>query len=628
MKKLLLGVCSLAFVSCLSVGVALSAPVEVAEAEEPSIFTETKIQISNNTDKMLVVTGITDVSVVYEVGYKINGATYVAGEGETAETYKYYQGLTLGGVTKTASQFIDGAEGLLIWEVNYNPTVTYSVVPYAYVGTLQGDQLIAPENPVATLGNEKANFNVMSVKFVDEEGEEIETVSVNYGATVGEITAPEKDGYTFKGWYVDGVEYNFETKVTSDMEITAVYTAPANYTVRVMAAQYAKEDISGGYRILGAKTYVDKTSEYASVFGLDENGQAKAMVDSTVDLTSAIAALKGAKLNATDSNVSGIVAEDGSLELTVYLDFDEEVLGFKLSDVTLGVWQLETLTFTLKYFDGVCGMAIESPLTGGWGKQVEIKFSELVVNDYATIKLNYYELDPTNPKAYIYDGEGTEGAENSITAKTMVNSYGKYAIDLVALATADTISGVKIKIGKSNTASWSCFITGIEKKAYLKENVTYSVANGNIMDIATPIGGVELSTATQTFGDYGRMEALYYNYSGADVTGDHQIGIIFNLNVKVSDYERITIVYWCLNNHNTTDGYTGNGNNTNFWLNGVAYPDDYAGSRGGGVQTVDLIQLAKDKNKSTISTFELQINAKNPTPSGTLYIAYIEFVLA
>lgn len=620
MKKILLGICSLAFVSCLTAGVALNAPVEVANAET-SIFTETKVQVSNEGNKMLVVTGITDVDVVYELGYKVNGQAYVAGAGETAETTKYYESLTLGSVTKTASEFIAGAEGLLIWEIAYDNTQSYSVQPYALVGEKQGDVLVAPEVEVPTYGTAKENFNVFTVTFVDEDGEEIDAVEVNYGATVNSITAPEKENYSFDGWYLNGAKYDFTSKVTSDLTLTAKYKAPAKYTVEVKVAEYAKEDISGGYRVLGTKTYVDKTSEYASVFGLDENGQSQGEVDSFVDLTSKIDTLKGAKLNKTASTVNGVIAEDGSLTLTVCLDFDEEELGFKLSDVTLGIWQLESVTFTLKYFDGVCGLAIDCPLTGGWGKQIEIKFDELVVNDYSTVKLNYYEYSPKNPSVYIFDGEGTLGEEKKITEKTMVNDYGKYVIDFMSLATTDTITGVKIKIGRSNTDSWNCFIPAIEKKAYLKENVTYSVANGNIMDIATPLNGVELTTKSYNFDTFSdEKEALYYNYSGEEIIGDHKLGIIFDINVKVSDYKSIKIVYRAFN---------ANGNGTAFWMNGTAYPDNYLGSAGGYFQTIDLIALANSKGMTTISTFELQVSAsKVAMTTAELYIASIVFELA
>lgn len=608
MKKILLGICSLAFVSCLSAGVALNAPVEVANAET-SIFTETKVQVSNEGNKMLVVTGITDVSVVYELGYKVNGQTYVAGEGETAETTKYYESLTLGSVTKKASEFIAGAEGLLIWEIAYDNTQAYSVQPYALVGELQGGVLIAPEVEVPTYGTAKENFNVFTVTFVDEDGAEIDAVEVNYGATVSSITAPTKENYSFDGWYLNGAKYDFKSKVTSDLTLTAKYKAPAKYTVEVLAAQYQGKSSQGV--LSDTLDYVDKTSEYASVFGLDENGQAQGEVGSFVDLGPKIDALKGAKLNKTDSLVSGVIAEDGSLTLTVCLDFDEEALGFDVKDITLGYLEASP-KFSLKYMNGECGLAIDVDTINN-GRFFYINFDEITLADYSSISFRYYEKSPISQTK-------VSSKDTVLVWATAPTDYVTKTIDLLQMFSGQTsLSQIDlITLGKSEK---HIFIPAIEKKAYLKENVTYSVANGNIMDIATPLNGVELTTTSYNFETFSDEKvALYYNYSGEEIIGDHKLGIIFDINVKVSDYKSIKIVYRAFN---------ANGNGTAFWMNGTAYPDNYLGSRGGYFQTVDLIELANSKGMTIISTFELQVSAsKVSMTTAQLYIASIVFELA
>ena len=136
MKKLMIGVLSLACLSCMAVAVTMQANrVSADEQVGTSIFTETKCQISKSGDRMLMVTGITDVSKIYEMGYEISGG-YQVQEGDVAETNMYYESLTLGGSTKTASEFIEGAEGLLIWEIDYNCDYTYTVQAYAYEGVL------------------------------------------------------------------------------------------------------------------------------------------------------------------------------------------------------------------------------------------------------------------------------------------------------------------------------------------------------------------------------------------------------------------------------------------------------------------------------------------------------------
>ena len=130
MKKLLLAILSLTFCFCLALSMPFSASANEQNAE---IFTETKVQISTNGDKMLVVTGIKDVSLIYQLGYEINGTDYVGVGGDIAETNKYYEGLTLGEVTKSASEMFDGAVGLLVWEIAYDSSLSYDIVPYAYL---------------------------------------------------------------------------------------------------------------------------------------------------------------------------------------------------------------------------------------------------------------------------------------------------------------------------------------------------------------------------------------------------------------------------------------------------------------------------------------------------------------
>ena len=54
------------------------------------------------------------------------------------------------------------------------------------------------------------------------------TVSEQIVAQDGKVkipTDPTKDGYDFVGWYVNGKKYDFDTKVTSDLEIEARWEA-------------------------------------------------------------------------------------------------------------------------------------------------------------------------------------------------------------------------------------------------------------------------------------------------------------------------------------------------------------------------------------------------------------------
>ena len=60
-----------------------------------------------------------------------------------------------------------------------------------------------------------------SVKFNSDGGSAVKTQYVEVNKRATKPTNPTKDGYTFKGWYLNGVEYNFNSKVTKDITLKA-----------------------------------------------------------------------------------------------------------------------------------------------------------------------------------------------------------------------------------------------------------------------------------------------------------------------------------------------------------------------------------------------------------------------
>ena len=75
-----------------------------------------------------------------------------------------------------------------------------------------------------------------NVTFDSNGGSEVQTQSVKKGETATEPTAPEKDGFTFVEWQLDGQAYDFATSVDEDITLVAQWEekpAPkaASYTV-------------------------------------------------------------------------------------------------------------------------------------------------------------------------------------------------------------------------------------------------------------------------------------------------------------------------------------------------------------------------------------------------------------
>ena len=77
------------------------------------------------------------------------------------------------------------------------------------------------------------NFNKPPVKtyivtFVTDGDNYLEPVKVNEGDTVKQPKAPEKSGYSFGSWQLDGNDYDFNDKVTKDITLTAVWVPVDN----------------------------------------------------------------------------------------------------------------------------------------------------------------------------------------------------------------------------------------------------------------------------------------------------------------------------------------------------------------------------------------------------------------
>ena len=64
-------------------------------------------------------------------------------------------------------------------------------------------------------------FRTFTVTFNVRIGAGIASEEVKIGDKVERPEDPTADGYTFKGWYVDGKEYDFNTPIDKDITITA-----------------------------------------------------------------------------------------------------------------------------------------------------------------------------------------------------------------------------------------------------------------------------------------------------------------------------------------------------------------------------------------------------------------------
>ena len=136
--------------------------------------------------------------------------------------------------------------------VDYGDTVIKPADPtrdgYTFDGWYSNAELTTPwdfdTNTVS--GNmtlyAKWNINQYTVTFNTNGGNDVDSLSVDYGEKVEKPADPTREGYTFAGWYSDeslATAWNFETDtVSKDTTLYAKWTEIPTYTVTVAASSH------------------------------------------------------------------------------------------------------------------------------------------------------------------------------------------------------------------------------------------------------------------------------------------------------------------------------------------------------------------------------------------------------
>lgn len=133
-----------------------------------------------------------------------------------------------------------------------------------------------------TTETEKTTISKYTVKFNSDGGSSVSKQTIESGKTATKPSDPTKSGYTFKGWYLNGTEYDFSSKVTKNITLTAKWE-------KNKVIDYIMENVEGS--VAGqVKIYV--TSDGDKVAG-------------TVDITSISGTTKTINVPATGLNWNG-----------------------------------------------------------------------------------------------------------------------------------------------------------------------------------------------------------------------------------------------------------------------------------------------------------------------------------
>ena len=102
--------------------------------------------------------------------------------------------------------------------------VKYIYGDYKYISTLYQSQDEAINNKKGLWQDYIPNTYI--VTFINDDKKE--TIKVFENDTIESISV-KKDGYTFKGWYLNDKKYDFNTKVNSNITLIAKYDKDINY---------------------------------------------------------------------------------------------------------------------------------------------------------------------------------------------------------------------------------------------------------------------------------------------------------------------------------------------------------------------------------------------------------------
>lgn len=89
----------------------------------------------------------------------------------------------------------------------------------------------SPIEKAITLTAKWEPINYVTVKFVNENGEVLQSEAVEKGKTVTKPTNPVKEGYIFDYWAYNGESYSFDSPVNESISLVAVFKAPAENNI-------------------------------------------------------------------------------------------------------------------------------------------------------------------------------------------------------------------------------------------------------------------------------------------------------------------------------------------------------------------------------------------------------------
>ena len=476
--------------------------------------------------------------------------------------------------------------------INSNLTVKpiFSMITHVITFELDGGTLIYNENSITSL-------------------------EVNDGTSAAELASliPTKDGYSFTKWQLkvgeNYVDISGSETVTQNLTVKSIF-APRDdtpYTVTVYVAQYEMTEYSSpSYGVKRSTlSYRDATSEFAAIEAIKNS---VGTTGTTADISNLVGSFPEMYLfNAERSTLSGIIAGDGSLALSLYYDIDETVLGFSLDDLWVNNYNsgisLSLYTDESRDFSG-----LRTSGTIKNGSAFEIRKAGLSTSAYNDIVLKVHLHTASTGTGTFHLFTTYNGGDNTSNSSSSLaqNIHKDVSYDVIkAVGSEQDIDKINMQV--VGAGAHEITFVGLKAELAANEYARFVDPSDNSIS-AVPSGTITLEKDGVS-GKYG----ITVKYSGDAIDVDPGAGASISRHINVLAYSKIELVtryYGTASN----DSAIGGGN---IFIDGT-----YVGYFSGGLQTVDLLAICESKGITSFDTLTISKRAK----ASTVYLESLTLV--
>lgn len=173
----------------------------------------------------------------------------------------------------------NGGSAVESQQVDYRAKVTKPAEPtregYHFMGWFNGDKEWNFDEDTMGAGDmtltAKWEINEYTVSFDSKGGTKVDSQIVKHGDTADKPSNPRRNGYVFKGWYLDGEKFDFSTPITGDTTLTARWATKTSGGSNSSSDTTTKDN---GKTVKSGKTFDGGIALYVGLSVLSATGSA------------------------------------------------------------------------------------------------------------------------------------------------------------------------------------------------------------------------------------------------------------------------------------------------------------------------------------------------------------------